>query len=234
MEDALLLNNEKFSDEIANKKSHMKMHANKFTCENILKDDIEIDNNIFKYYYTTIEYLKKLDKKNNYLNRSNNFLSKTMYNFEPYLSFDDDEKYKYNEIVFNPIKINKKPNYKYFIDNNNPKKMNEIYCKSISSIDNMNKSFLNEDVYELKKANSQEDKIKGLINNVNQPPFIPSNLNKNFNFAKVENDLKEKEVDSERDKESVSTSAKTSPCISEKAGKEKIFLFKSIRKYKYK
>ena len=94
MEDALLLNNEKFSDEIANKKSHMKMHANKFTCENILKDDIEIDNNIFKYYYTTIEYLKKLDKKNNYLNRSNNFLSKTMYNFEPYLSFDDDEKYK--------------------------------------------------------------------------------------------------------------------------------------------
>jgi len=230
MEDALLLNNEKFSDEIANKKSHIKKLANKFTCENILRDDIEIDNNIFNYYYTTIEYLKKLDKKNKYLNRSNNFLSKSRFNFEQYLSFDEDEKYKYNEIVFNSIKINKKSNYKYFIDNNNQKKTKEIYYNGICSIDNMNKSFLNEDIYELnsnneeiKKVNSKEEKIKGLISNVNQPPFIPSNLNKNFNFAKVENDLKEKEVDSEKDKESVSTSAKTSPCISEKAGKEKNF-----------
>ena len=230
MEDALLLNNEKSSDEITNKKSHLKKHSNKFTCENLLRDEIEIDNSIYKYYYTTIEYLKKIDKKNKYLKRSNNFLPKAKYNFESYLSFDDDEKYRYNEIVFNSIKINKKPNYKYFIDNNNPKKMNEIYYNNINSIDNMNKCFLNEDVYEansntdqIKKVNSQEDKINGLISNVNQPPFIPSNLNKNYNLVKVENDLKEKENDIERDKESVSTSAKTSPCISEKMGKEKNF-----------
>ena len=230
MEDALLFNNENFGEEMTNKKIHKKKYTNKFACENIIRDEIEIDNNIFKYYYTTIEYLKKLDKKNKYLNRSNNFLSKTRCNFERYLSFDDDENYNYNEIVFNPIKINKKPNYKYFIDNNNQKKLNEKYDNSINSIDNMNKYFLNEDLYELnsnkeeiKKVNSQDDKIEGLINNVNQPPFIPSNLNKNINLVKDENDLKEKENDSERDKESVSTSAKTSPCISEKVGKEKNF-----------
>ena len=188
-----------------------------------------IGNNIFNYYYTTIEYLKKLDKKNRNVNRSNNFLSKTRFNFERYLSFDD-EKFKYNQIVFNPIKINKNSNYNYSIDNNNPKKMNENYSKSISNIDNMSKCCLNEEINELslnmeeiKKFNSQEYKTEGLINNVNQPPFIPSNLNKNFNLVKGENDLKEKEVDSEMDKESVSTSAKTSPSISEKVGKEKNF-----------
>jgi len=230
MENALLFNNENISDEIINKKLYKKKYSNKFACENVIRDELEIDNNIFQYYYTTIEYLKKLDKKHKYLNRSKNFLSKSKCNFERYLSFDDDENYNYNEIMFNSINISKKPNYKYFNDNNNPKLLNEKFSNSIISINNMNKSFLNEDVYEtnsnieqIKKANSQGDKIEGLINNVNQPPFIPSNLSKNFNLAKIEIDSKEKEVDSEKDKESVSTSAKTSPSFSEKVGKEKNF-----------
>ena len=65
MEDALLFNNENFEEEMTNKKIHKKKYTNKFACENIIRDEIEIDNNIFKYYYTTIEYLKKLDKKIN-------------------------------------------------------------------------------------------------------------------------------------------------------------------------
>lgn len=229
MEEDLLLIKKNFSDEIANQKLNIIKNINKFTCESLIRDEVEADNNIFNYYYTTIEYLKKLDKKNRNVNRSNNFLSKTRFNFERYQSFDD-EKFKYNQIVFNPIKINKNSNYNYSIDNNNPKKMNENYSKSISNIDNMSKCCLNEEINELslnmeeiKKFNSQEYKTEGLINNVNQPPFIPSNLNKNFNLVKGENDLKEKEVDSEMDKESVSTSAKTSPSISEKVGKEKNF-----------
>ena len=230
MEDALLFNNENFADEISNKKLHKNQIGNKFSCESLIRDEMEEDNNIFKYYYTTIEYLKKIDKKNRYINRSNNFLSKARYNFERFLSFDDEEKYKYNEIMFSSNKINKKPKFQYFIDNINPKKTDEKYDSSINSFDNMNKCFSREDVFELgsnmeefKKMNSKEDKIEGLIKNVNQPPFMPSNLSKNFKLSKCENELKEKEVDSERDKESVSTSAKTSPSISEKVGNEKKF-----------
>ena len=118
----------------------------------------------------------------------------------------------------------------YYSSNTSATKNNKQDANDTKAIPNNNKVYISSNVTkkdkdkeEIKKVNPQDDKIEGLINNVNQPPFIPSNLNKNINLVKDENDLKEKENDSERDKESVSTSDKTSPCISEKVGKEKNF-----------
>ena len=163
-------------------------------------------NNIFQYYYSTIEYLKKF-YFNSYINNYNNFSknkknnisknSKTL-NKNNYLSCD---KNFYNISYVNTLSENIDNNMKNnsFINNYKEKKCNFIFNIKNENYKNKtsgsNKNLINEkekkreqfsktknnnnnlNSYFESNSKSNNNEFKSLIININCPSFKPSNIN---------------------------------------------------------
>ena len=206
------------------------------------------NNNIISYYYITTKYLKKSNEYKNYisiLKNSKNYIPKKKYNFFERNNIKDNkynEEYinKYQQINYNCIyeinNNNKSVNFneqqlnykKEYINNyinqsinlcNNKVNniVNNISCNNNHFIEGKEKNINNGYIEQIK--NKCQNNI---INNIDCPPFVPSNYNN-----KKEKELSRDSNDSlSKDKESDSTSA-----VSEKREEENNFevLDKSIK-----
>ena len=207
---------------------------------NIENKDIlffEYNNKIFQYYYTTIKYFinynndynnimpyfskNYIPKFKNHINNNQNLIfNKEKYNFFTY-NYEINNKINncinnyYNKFQFNQIK-------------NNIQKINisDEEEGKITIKNNLSDS-KNEEKNSDLNVNLNNNENENIVNEINNPPFVPSNFSRKNTIS----DFSLKEKESQKDKESASTSEKTSPSISEKDGKKKINYFNVDEKY---
>ena len=182
--------------------------SNNYTNDQKDKECIPSDffkNNIFKYYYSTIEYLKK--NFNCYINNDyNNSISinKRVFNINNYYICDKNTRNLSDTKTSN---INKNNNMKnnFFINNYQVNKINFIYNnfknendknKASGPFNNLEKedtnkmnSFSKEVITNI-NINSNNDKCQNFIININCPSFKPSNYKNTEN-----NNVKSEESD---------------------------------------
>ena len=185
------------------------------------------DNNIISYYYDTIKYLKnsvELIDYNFFLLKSKNYIPKFKYDFYCRNNNNYNEKYinNYNNTNNNMYNFyfseqDLYNNLEYVKSNDNYLKSQEYKISNFKVNQNINSESNNDIIEGLEKnivSGYLEINLKSqnnFINNINYPPFVPSN------YYRKENDKLRKESNdsSSKDKESDSTSA-----ISEKEKKE--------------
>jgi hypothetical protein len=184
------------------------------------------DNNIISYYYDTIKYLKnsvEFIDYNFFLLKSKNYIPKFKYDFYCRNNNNYNEKYinDYNNTNNNMYNFyfseqDLYNNLEYVKSNDNNLKSQEYKIGNFKVNQNINSESNNDIIEGLEKniVGYLERNLKSqnnFINNVNCPPFVPSNY-----YRKESDKLRKESNDSSsKDKESDSTSA-----ISEKEKKE--------------
>ena len=177
------------------------------------------DNNIISYYYDTIKYLKnsvELIDYNFFLLKSKNYIPKFKYDFYSRNNNEYNEKYinNYNNKNNNMYNFyfseqDLYNNLKHVDSNDNNLKSQEYKISNFKVNQNINSESNNDIIEGLEKnivSGYLEINLKSqnnFINNINYPPFVPSN------YYRKENDKLRKESNdsSSKDKESDSTSA---------------------------
>ena len=196
--------------------------------ENKCLPDYFFKNNIFQYYYSTIEYMKKYYNfymnrdYNNSISKNNNYLNKKNYNIcenniNSISSYSKTSNINENNNMKNTI----------FINNYEDKKINFIFNKNVNLKNKTSESFNNLSNKDTKKINafskeivsnnnlnSNNNEFKNLIININCPSFKPCNFKNNENNSnnyiksesnifsnQVENVSKGKENDLEKEEE---------------------------------
>ena len=153
-------------------------------------------NNIFKYYYSTIEYLKK----NFYFYINNDYNNSRSKNNNPFYinNYYICDKNITNISHIKTSNINKNNNMKnnFFINNYQVNKINFIYnnCKNENDKNKTSGSFNNQEKEDTNKinsfskevisninVNSNDNKFQNFIININCPSFKPSNYKNNEN-----------------------------------------------------
>ena len=194
-------------------------------------DDFFINKNyniIVSYYYQTARFLQdsKVYKNISKMNNSKNFIPKIKNN-NIYRNINKDNKYNEEYINKNQQRNNCIYDYNNHTFNNFEQQINYIteynnYLISQELIHRKNK--VNKNINNINNVSKEKNILKGylenknlivsnnIINNIDCPPFIPSN----YNIQQKEDILRNKSKDSlSKDKESDSTSA-----ISEKREEE--------------
>ena len=236
-----------FEQEDLAKRNNIKMISNKFEKDSKNKeinneyDDLFImknNNNIISYYYKTAIFLKnsKEYKNGNSFINSRNYIPKDQYNsfcrnYNKGNKYNENYKNNYQQINNCIYELNNKTFYYNEQQLRNIKEYNNfvISPEFILDINKLNKD-INNYFYikskEGKEMNATNGYIENLnlkypqniINNINCPPFIPSN----YNIIKQEEDKPcshpNNSLSKDKDKESDSTSA-----LSEKREEENNF-----------
>ena len=199
------------------------------------------NNYIFQYYYSTINYLKQYNN-----NIEIKFKVNSLNNIKSDIN-NKDENCDDNKEDFDFTKINiKKNKINNYNENKNNNYNNCFYSKNKNIWSNLDSQI--EDISQINNNLNKEDdniisnlcfetnknldniKFNNLINNLNYPPFIPSNFkNKNNKNEPNNNLLKNIEQDTD------SQGEKFSPILSEKIiNKDKISSFNKFEKINIK
>ena len=174
--------------------------------ENNVPIFLEFNNNfIYQYYYTTLNYLKKYNEYSNnikiLINNSISDIKKDIHNEDN--SFNGEKtfisnrtkKNQNNNIFINKENIKYIYN-KYFYNRNRNNDLNKnLQVKEINKINNYSnkEDNINLNSYFYSNKNINNGEINILINNINNPQFIPSNINnsKDIRNYKISSLLKE-------------------------------------------
>ena len=192
----------------------------------------ECQNIIISYYSSTVEYLKNTEKKYK-ICCSKNYIPKKIVNVTQ------------NDKLLTSENVNKKNECNNIINvNSEIKKINKNIEFSKNNLFNLNKkrdlnnNFINEQINNINTNENNKKLINFsyinnngnipynqniLIDEINYPPFIPSNFNKKMVYK---SDLKEIREDFDKESSSNSNSPNNSPFISQK--KTNIFTLNNV------